>query len=169
MNMPLKDAPANDGQEQFGREAEQRTVNILFGSYADILFVLLPFAVIALFKSWQSGFQSVLMSYDLAVAAAVLGGLAVVKFILGLLADVRMLKHRERIVFLVSGTVFLILVPGLLFSVLVLLADPVPEWIMFIQPVLLILAISAYSGAVASTNVLQEQSRQPSEDSDNED
>ena len=68
-----------------------------------------------------------------------------------------MLRHKERIVFLIAGSVFLVLVPGLLFGVLIMLSDPVPEWVMFVQPMLLVLGISAYSGAVGSTNALQER------------
>lgn len=140
--------------------AENRQVNILFGTYADVLFVLLPFVVVGIFKLWQSDIQSILLSYDIAMASAVLGGLAVVKFIVGLLVDPGMLVHKEKLVFLISGTVFAILVPSLLFSVLIMLSNPVPEFVMFVQPLLLVLAIMAYTGAVASTNVLVEKQRQ---------
>lgn len=134
--------------------AESRQINILFGTYADVLFVLLPFAVVGVFKLWQMDVKSILLSYDIAVASAVLSGLAVVKFIMGLLVDPRMLVYKEKLVFLVSGTVFAILVPALLFSVMIMLSDPVPNFVMFVQPLLLVLAIMAYTGAVASTNVL---------------
>ncbi|MCP5205805.1 MAG: hypothetical protein H7A01_01250 [Hahellaceae bacterium] len=140
-------------------QEEQRQVNILFGSYADILFVLLPFVVVGIFKLWQSDIRSILLSYDIAMASAVLGGLAVVKFIVGLLVDPVMLNHKEKLVFLISGTVFAILVPSLLFSVMIMLSNPVPNFVMFVQPLLLVLAIMAYTGAVASTNVLADKQR----------
>ena len=145
---------------------ETQSLKLLYGTYADVLFVLLPFAVVALFKAWDQGFESVLTGYDLAMAAGVLGGLAVVKFIMGLLIDPDMLRHKERIVFLIAGTVFLVMVPGLLFSILIMLSDPVPEWVMFVQPMLLVLGISAYSGAVGSTNALhaRNQTQQYEED-----
>jgi hypothetical protein len=136
---------------------ETQSLKLLYGTYADVLFVLLPFAVVALFKVWSQGFESVLLGYDLSLAAGVLGGLAVVKFIMGLLIDPAMLRHKERIVFLIAGTVFLIMVPSILFSVLIMLSDPVPEWAMFVQPLLLVLGISAYTGAVGSTNALHER------------
>lgn len=159
MNMSLRDLNTQQSPESWSRQEEKQTVNMLFGTYADILFVLLPFAVVSLFKVWHEGFKSVLMGYDLSMAAAVLAGLAVVKFIVGMMANSRMLRFRERIVFLIAGTVFLIFVPGLLFSVLIMLSDPVPEWVMFVQPLLLILAMSAYSGAVACTNWVLESNR----------
>jgi hypothetical protein len=136
---------------------ETQSLKLLYGTYADVLFVLLPFAVVALFKVWSQGFESVLLGYDLSLAAGVLGGLAVVKFIMGLLIAPAMLRHKERIVFLIAGTVFLIMVQGILFSVLIMLSDPVPEWAMFVQPLLLVLGISAYTGAVGSTNALHER------------
>ncbi|MCP5162065.1 MAG: hypothetical protein H7A00_10410 [Hahellaceae bacterium] len=142
-------------------EEEERQMSILFGTYADIMFVLLPFVVVSIFKLWQNDVKSILMSYDLAMAAAILGGLAVVKFILGLLIDPRMLKYKERLVFLISGTVFLILVPSLLFAVLIMLANPVPPIAMFVQPMLLLLSVIAYSGSVISTNNLLHKIRNP--------
>ncbi|OZG71611.1 hypothetical protein BTA51_20240 [Hahella sp. CCB-MM4] len=133
---------------------EERDINVLLGSYADILFVLMPFTVIGLFKAWQHGIQGFLLGYDLSVAAAILAGLALVKFILGLISDARMSRYRERLVFLVAGTVFVVLVPSLMLSILVLLSADAPRFVMFVQPVLLIAGIMAYSGAVTSTNHL---------------
>ncbi len=146
-------------QDKLLTEEEERQMSILFGTYADIMFVLLPFVVVAIFKVWQNDVKSILLSYDLAMAAAILGGLALVKFILGLLIDPRMLKYKERLVFLISGTVFLVLVPSLLFAVLIMLADPVPAITMFVQPMLLVLSVVAYSGSVISTNNLLEKIR----------
>lgn len=133
---------------------DEKQLSILFGTYADIMFILLPFFVVAIFKLWQSDVKSILMSYDLSMAAAILGGLALVKFVVGLLIDPKMLQYKERMVFLIAGTVFLVLVPGLLFAILVMLADPVPQFAMFVQPLLLIMGVVAYSGAVVSTNAL---------------
>ena len=151
-----------DGQEQLtnahsSTASENRQIRILFGTYADVLFVLLPFAVVSIFKLWRMDVKSILMSYDIAMASAVLSGLAVVKFIIGLLVDPKMLVHKEKLVFLIAGTVFAVLVPSLLFSVMIMLSDPVPNFVVFVQPLLLVLSISAYTGAVASTNVLIER------------
>jgi hypothetical protein len=148
-----------DGHQITSHSDENRQINILFGTYADILFVLLPFVVVGIFKLWQSDIRAILLGYDIAMASGVLGGLAVVKFIVGLLVDPGMLVHKEKLVFLISGTVFAILVPSLLFSVLIMLSNPVPEFVMFVQPLLLVLAIMAYTGAVASTNVLLDRQK----------
>lgn len=133
---------------------DEKQLSILFGTYADIMFILLPFFVVAIFKLWQSDIKSILTSYDLSMAAAILGGLALVKFVVGLLIDPKMLQYKERMVFLIAGTVFLVVVPGLLFAILVMLADPVPQFAMFVQPLLLVMGVVAYSGAVVSTNAL---------------
>ncbi|UZE95377.1 hypothetical protein [Alkalimarinus alittae] len=143
-----------DDTQRDASKADEQQLSILFGTYADIMFILLPFLVVAIFKLWQSDVKSILTSYDLSMAAAILGGLAVVKFVVGLLIDPKMLQYKERLVFLISGTVFLVVVPGLLFAVLVMLADPVPQFAMFVQPLLLILGVVAYSGSVVSTNAL---------------
>ncbi len=154
MDAPNQEHEVNElgPDSEFTRSDEVQDVTLLHGTYADILFVLLPFSVVALFRAWNQGFEQVLLSYDLAMAAGVLGGLAVVKFIMGIMIDPTMSRHREWIVFLVAGTVFLILAPGLMFSVMILLSDPVPQWVMFVQPLLVVLAIGAYSGAVTATH-----------------
>lgn len=141
-------------------EADEQQMSILFGTYADIMFVLLPFVVVSIFRLWNNDLKAILLGYDLSMAAAILGGLSVVKFILGLLVDPTMLKYKERLVFLIAGTVFLVVVPSLLFAVLIMLADPVPEIAMFVQPMLLVLGIVAYSGSVTSTNQLLQRLRQ---------
>ncbi len=151
MNDYAEDRYATSGENE-------QQLSILFGTYADIMFILLPFFVIAVFKLWQSDVKSILSSYDLSMAAAILGGLAIVKFIMGLMIDPKMLQHKERIVFLIAGTIFLVLVPGLLFSVLVMMADPVPQFALFVQPLLLVLGIVAYTGSVISTNALLHKS-----------
>jgi len=162
MNTEDIDSGMNDYVEDkhvtLGEDEQQ--LSILFGTYADIMFILLPFFVIAVFKLWQSDVKSILSSYDLSMAAAILGGLSIVKFIMGLMIDPKMLQHKERIVFLIAGTVFLVLVPGLLFSVLVMIADPVPQFALFVQPLLLVLGIVAYSGSVISTNALLQKGKQ---------
>jgi len=138
-------------------EPDEKQVRILFGTYADIMFVLLPYLVIVLYKLWRGDVKAVLMSYELSVAAATLGGLAVVKFILGVLIDPAMLRYKERLVFMISGTVFLILVPSLLFALLIMASDPVPPFAMFAQPLLLVMSVAAYSGSVVLTNRLLKQ------------
>lgn len=135
---------------------EERQVRILFGTYADVMFILLPYLVITVFKLWQQDIKAVLSSYDLSIASGILAGLAVVKFILGVLIDPKMLQYKERLAFLISGTVFLVLVPSLMFALLIMMSDPVPPFAMFIQPLLLVLGITAYTGSVALTNKLLE-------------
>lgn len=153
MNMATKEPEDLDLEAEVETVQEDRQLlNLLFGTYADILFILLPFVVVALFQLWKGSYAAVLTSQDLSMAAAVLGGLAVVKFIIGLMNDPRMLAHKERMVFLIAGTVFLVMVPGLLFSILIMLSDPVPKFVMYLQPLLIILGIMAYSGAVTFTH-----------------
>ncbi len=135
---------------------EERQVRILFGTYADVMFILLPYLVITVFKLWQQDIKAVLSSYDLSIASGILAGLAVVKFILGVLIDPKMLQYKERLAFLISGTVFLVLVPSLMFALLIMMSDPVPPFAMFIQPLLLVLGVTAYTGSVALTNKLLE-------------
>lgn len=161
MQMYERDGEQNDKEftEQAILEPDETQLRILFGTYADIMFILLPYLVISIFKLWRSDVKSILLSYDLSVAAGILGGLAVVKFIMGLLIDPKMLRYKEKLAFLISGTVFLILVPSLLFATLIMTSDPVPQMAIFVQPLLLVLGVSAYTGSIIMTNrLLQKQS-----------
>lgn len=161
MQMYERDGEHNDKEftEQAILEPDETQLRILFGTYADIMFILLPYLVISIFKLWRSDVKSILLSYDLSVAAGILGGLAVVKFIMGLLIDPKMLRYKEKLAFLISGTVFLILVPSLLFATLIMTSDPVPQMAIFVQPLLLVLGVSAYTGSIIMTNrLLQKQS-----------
>ncbi len=134
-----------------------RQIDVLFGAYADVLFILLPYSVVAIFRFWFYDLKVVLHSGDLSIAAAVLAGLSVVKFILGLVVHPKMIDHREKLVFLIAGTVIVVLVPSLLMSVFIMWSDPVPDFVMLVQPMLLILGIMSYTGAVATTNALLEK------------
>lgn len=154
---------AQQEESQSVMETDEQQMSILFGTYADIMFVLLPFVVVSIFRLWSSDLKAILLGYDLSMAAAILGGLSIVKFILGLLIDPTMLKYKERLVFLIAGTFFLVVVPSLLFAVLIMLANPVPEIAMFVQPMLLVLGIIAYSGSVTSTNQLLQRLRKPTD------
>lgn len=134
-----------------------RQIDVLFGAYADVLFVILPYLVVALFRFWFLDLKSILYSSDLSIAAAVLGGLSIVKFILGLVIHPEMVNHREKLVFLLAGTVIGVLVPSLLMTVFIMWSNPVPDFVMLVQPMLLILGIMSYTGAVATTNALLER------------
>ena len=65
------------------------------------LILLLPYS-----NHGDSDVKSVLLNYDLSVAAGILGGLAVVKFIMGVLIDPKMLRYKEKLAFMISGPSF---------------------------------------------------------------
>ena len=140
-------------QEQPHRHARD-TVNMMYGTYADIIFVLFPFVVVGLKRAWEGNAQAILMNPDLSIAAAILGGLALGKFVLGLITDRNLSAFRERIVFFIALTLLLVLGPSILLLLLITSAPQVPEMVAFIQPILLIVSISLYTTAVSVSNLL---------------
>ena len=60
MNTELVDATIDEDLDEGIDERAQSTIDdekqlsILFGTYADIMFILLPFFVVAILKLWQS-------------------------------------------------------------------------------------------------------------------
>ena len=146
---------------------EHQTLNMMYGTYADILFVLFPFLVIALQGLWKGELAQVLLRPDLSVASSILAGLAIGRSVLGLISNHDLGNYKERIVFFIAATVFTVLGPSILLILLILGDDPVPQFIAFIQPILLIIAVSLYTTAVSVSNNLsgQRQVRQGSGES----
>ncbi|WP_077529886.1 hypothetical protein [Vreelandella utahensis] len=130
------------------------TVNMMYGTYADVIFILFPFAVIALTRAWHGHPEATLTAPDLSIAAAILGGLALGKFVLGLITDHNLSRFRERIVFFLALTLLLVLGPAILMLLLITTSEQVPRMVVFVQPILLIVAISLYTTAISISNLL---------------
>lgn len=65
------------------QQSEQHSLSMMYGTYADILFVLFPFLVISMQRLWDGQLYETLLRPDLSIAAAILAGLAIGKFVLG--------------------------------------------------------------------------------------
>ena len=133
---------------------EQYSLSMMYGTYADVIFVLFPFVVIGLTRAWEGNAGAILLTPDLSMASAILGGLALGKFVLGLITDRNLNAFRERIVFFIALTLMLVLGPSILLLLLITASPEVPEMVAFIQPILLIIAISLYTTAISISNLL---------------
>ncbi len=133
---------------------ERAQIRIMLASYSDILFVMLPFVLVLSIKLFQETVLAVLASPEWSLASAVLAGLAVVKLMLGLVSHQKMGRYRERLVFMVAATTFLLLAPSLLLAGTAYVMEVPPPFLVYVHPVLLIVAIAVYSGAVQSAQNL---------------
>ncbi len=134
--------------------SEQFTLSMMYGTYADILFVLFPFLVIGMQRLWEGRLYETLMRPDLSIAAAILAGLAIGKFVLGLVTNQDLGRYKERIVFFIALTLFAVLGPAIILILSILSSNQVPGFVAFVQPIILIIAISLYSTAVSIANIL---------------
>ncbi|MBW7471848.1 hypothetical protein QQF73_12365 [Marinobacter sp. M216] len=134
--------------------SEQYSLSMMYGTYADILFVLFPFLVIGMQRLWEGRLYETLMRPDLSIAAAILAGLAIGKFVLGLVTNRDLGRYKERIVFFIALTLFLVLGPSIILILSIIGSAEVPGFVAFVQPILLIIAISLYSTAVSISNIL---------------
>lgn len=134
--------------------SEQYNLSMMYGTYADILFVLFPFLVIGMQRLWEGRLYETLMRPDLSIAAAILAGLAIGKFVLGLVTNRELGRYKERIVFFIALTMFVVLGPAIILMLSILGSVEVPGFVAFVQPILLIIAISLYSTAVSISNIL---------------
>lgn len=135
-------------------QREQQSLSTMYGTYADILFVLFPFLVISMQRLWDGELYQTLMRADLSIAAAILAGLAIGKFVLGLVTNRDLGRYKERIVFFIALTLFLVLGPAIILMLSITANSELPGFIAFVQPVLLIIAISLYTTAVSISNIL---------------
>jgi len=133
---------------------EQHSLSMMYGTYADILFVLFPFLIIAMKRLWDGNLYHTLMQPDLSIAAIILAGLAMGKFVLGLVTNQDLGRFKERIVFFIALTLFLVLGPAIILLLSMMSNAEIPRFVAFVQPVLLIIAISLYSTAVSIANIL---------------
>ncbi|AOY89340.1 hypothetical protein BKP64_14825 [Marinobacter salinus] len=134
--------------------SEHHSLSMMYGTYADVLFVLFPFLVIGMQRLWDGRLYETLMRPDLSIAAAILAGLAIGKFVLGLVTNRDLGRYKERIVFFIALTLFVVLGPAIILMLSILGSAEVPGFVAFIQPILLIIAISLYTTAVSISNIL---------------
>lgn len=135
-------------------QREQQSLSMMYGTYADILFVLFPFLVISMQRLWDGELYETLMRADLSIAAAILAGLAIGKFVLGLVTNRDLGRFKERIVFFIALTLFVVLGPAIMLMLSITGESELPGYVAFLQPVLLIIAISLYTTAVSISNIL---------------
>ncbi|MBU2952832.1 hypothetical protein [Marinobacter sp. F3R08] len=133
---------------------EHHSLSMMYGTYADILFVLFPFLVIGMQRLWEGRLYETLLRPDLSIAAAILAGLAMGKFVLGLVTNRELGRYKERIVFFIALTLFVVLGPAIILILSILGSADVPDFVTFVQPILLIIAISLYTTAVSISNIL---------------
>lgn len=133
---------------------EQQSLRMMYGTYADVLFVLFPFLVISMQRLWDGELYETLMRADLSIAAAILAGLAIGKFVLGLVTNRDLGRFKERIVFFIALTLFVVLGPAIILMLSITGNSDLPGFVAFVQPILLIIAISLYTTAVSISNIL---------------
>ncbi len=139
---------------ELSAQSEHRSLSTMYGTYADVLFVLFPFLVISMQRLWDGTLYETLMRADLSIAAAILAGLAMGKFVLGLVTNRDLGRYKERIVFFIALTLFVVLGPAIILMLSITGNSELPGFIVFVQPVLLIVAISLYTTAVSISNIL---------------
>lgn len=143
-------------------QREHQSMSMMYGTYADILFVLFPFLVIGMQRLWDGRLYETLLQPDLSIAAAILAGLAIGKFVLGLVTNRDLGRYKERIVFFIALTLFAVLGPAIILMLSIVGDAEVPGFVAFVQPILLIIAISLYSTAVTISNILTHDDGQES-------
>lgn len=133
---------------------ENQSLSMMYGTYADVLFVLFPFLVICMQRLWDGELAQALLRPDLSIAAAILAGLAIGKFVLGLVGDRDLGRFKERIVFFIALTLFVVLGPAIILILSIVGETEVPGFVAFVQPILLIVSISLYTTAISISNIL---------------
>jgi len=116
---------------------------------AELLFILLPFVVSGIVFSYKGTFTRLLYMSEWSLAASVLFGQGLVKYVSGILHGViategRGKISREVVAVMISITIVFGLVPSLLVLSLVLIADEPSRGLAVAQLILFILGLLAY-------------------------
>ena len=136
------------------RKVESYYVRMIYATYTDILFILFPFIVLGLQRVWNGEGIDVLKYADLSIVSAILAGMTIGKLVLALVGDKTLKPYKEYIVYGIALTLFFILGPSMVLIVKILGNGYVPSYVVFVQPVLLIMAITFYSSSVSTGHVL---------------
>lgn len=145
---------------------ETQSLSMMYGTYADVLFVLFPFLVVVMQRLWDGKLEDVLLRPDLSIAAAILGGLAIGKFVLGLVTERDLGRFKERIVFFIAVTLFVVLGPAIILILSIVGNEEIPGFVAFVQPILLIVSISLYTTAISISNMLTQENEPDREKED---
>lgn len=143
---------------------EKELNKIKQGNYADVLFIMLPFMAILLQTLWAGEAKSILLGPELSIAASILTGLSISKFFQGLVADKSLGIYKERVVLIISTTLFLILIPSLILTMKLTTATEPPEIVAFVQPALLIVSMSLYISAISIIRAREEDEEEDETD-----
>ena len=135
--------------------------NSILGVTAELLFVLLPFVVLAIVVTYRvQGVQHLLAAADWSLGAAVLAGQSIVKLVAGVAASGRP-RPWERTALIVTALIVFLLVPSLVCLALMQIADHPPFWLVVLQLLLFILCAIAFLmfGAVGQSLVDRQQTK----------
>jgi heme/copper-type cytochrome/quinol oxidase subunit 2 len=137
-------------------EKGREYADMLYGVWVEILVTFFPFLIYVLVGAFKDDVAHVLQTPELAVAAAVLSGQAVLKLLHGAIGIPTLREARERIVFLamLGLLVFLLSVATI---VLIASADQHPWFVGPVQLLLLALALPLYSALAGAALLLRGQ------------
>jgi len=119
---------------------EKHFVSTMYACYADILFIVLPFALVGMLRFWNDDFN-ILIHPDISIATIILAGMSIGKLMLALVSNRDLKRFKVRFVFFISFIIFMLFGPSITFIVMGVDGQSTPKSAIFIQPLLLILAV----------------------------
>lgn len=123
--------------------------SMALGVWGDILLVLFPFLIYFCIGWWRDTIDVVLLSPELAMASTIITGQGMLKFFRGLILSRVLVEHIERALFIVMLTLFLFAI-SLVVVVLIVISTPPPDFVAYVQPPLLFVAVVAYFATAGS-------------------
>lgn len=137
-------------------EKGRKYATMLYGVWGEIFVTFFPFLIYVLVDMFKNNVAHVLQTPELAVAAAVLSGQAVLRLLHQVIGMPTLVEARERIVFLaiLGLLVFLLSVVTI---VLIASSNEHPWFVSIIQLALLALALPLYSALAGAAILLREE------------
>ena len=110
--------------------------------FSELLFVLFPFIVIGVVFSYEGNLKKLFFSSEWALAASLLSGQTIVKFVSGIIN--RDSRYHGRISLLITSIIVLLFVPSLLVLTLILVSEINLLGLAITQIILFILSVIVF-------------------------
>lgn len=117
---------------------------MMYGIWGEILFTFFPFVAYLIVSAWKNDISHILRTPELAVAAAILSGQGLLKFLRSVIGVASLVQNGERVVFLGAIGLLLFLI-SIVLIVLIAASDVQPWFTPYIQILLVSLSLPMYS------------------------
>lgn len=134
----------------------KKYANVMYGVWVEVLFTFFPFVAYLIVSAWKNDISHVLKTPELAVAAAILSGQGLLKFLRSVIGIPALTQSGERVVFLGVLGLLLFLI-AIVFIVLIAASESQPWFMGYAQILLVALSLPMYSALAGGGELIAQK------------